>query len=567
MFRSPTFSLLLLTFATLSAQLQAAPAKPAAPAKAPAAALPGESQIKGDFETSTPDYNPWAGVDLAGNIHVFAGSQFAVSDTGAVSSQAFSPSVSIADLNGDGLPDLVVADARGYFWFFPNSGKKDASAFTHGEVMPIWIGIGWPEFDVVPRLQTVDITGDGKYSIVTGNYFGGLYYIRNNGSKSSPNFKMISKDRADYQFPTRVVKGKDQLWCNYLAPFLYDWSGQNRLDLTMGDGSYSANSIYLFKNLANNDRPKFNQDNMLKIIPGMGREHLTPQVIDWNNDGKPDIISGERTGYINVYLNECANKGDTPVFNKDTPIHVKFGSVEKIGTFTTVCPADLNGDGLFDIATGNATGQIMYSLNTGTPGNPVFGALVNFKGTNQYPSVLKPKGWALDRYRTDGAAYELVEVTNATVQPDFKPPEGSAHLGALKFSMVKHNSVYFPETFIPPSSKHWILYSGGVRLDTDTRYVLSFWARADGDISQLCYRLEGTQALVGAQEWEERQYTGPSMNGTGATWTRVTCDIRIPKVIKDNPKNLKEVGGFHFWLTFDGTGNFYFDDVTLKKAD
>jgi len=30
----------------------------------------------------------------------------------------------------------------------------------------------------------------------------------------------------------------------------------------------------------------------------MGLEQLTPAVVDWNNDGKPDIICGDRTGYL-----------------------------------------------------------------------------------------------------------------------------------------------------------------------------------------------------------------------------------------------------------------------------
>ena len=53
----------------------------------------------------------------------------------------------MGDLNGDGLPYIVVADPKGYFWFFPNSGTATAPKFTGGEIMPIWIGDPVPGMD------------------------------------------------------------------------------------------------------------------------------------------------------------------------------------------------------------------------------------------------------------------------------------------------------------------------------------------------------------------------------------------------------------------------------------
>ena len=75
-----------------------------------------------------------------------------------------------------------------------------------------------------------------------------------------------------------------------------------------GDGTYSANSILLFTNKGSNGDPMFTETDQVKIIPGMGRELLTPIVIDWNNDGKPDILAGERTGQIEFFPNTSLDK-------------------------------------------------------------------------------------------------------------------------------------------------------------------------------------------------------------------------------------------------------------------
>jgi hypothetical protein len=199
-------------------------------------AASGPNLLHGDFESNILTYNPWGGVDNNGNLHVWPGAQLAVNDAGNIGNTYFSPSVAVGDLNGDGLPDLVVADARGFFWFFQNTGKPNAPAFGHGEIMPIWLGDDPLNGDVVPRIQLIDYDTSGKLGIVAGNYYGQLYYIPNRGSTGAPNFRMPS-DRKSLQVPTRSDK---RLWCNYLAPFLFDWSGTERLDLILGDGSYSA---------------------------------------------------------------------------------------------------------------------------------------------------------------------------------------------------------------------------------------------------------------------------------------------------------------------------------------
>ena len=246
---------------------------------------------------------PWAGVDASGNIHCIEGKQLMVSDTGNIGPAPFAPSVGVGDLNGDGKNDLILADSYGFFWYFPNSGTPTAPAFTQGEVAPIWLGeerISWDSEgfnNIVPRIQLVDFDGVKKLDIAAGTYVGKLFRIHNVGSTEKPDFRPTqNRDSLIINTHRRGV-----LWCNYLSPFFTSAFGTNGagnpLDLVMGEGTYSANSIYLLHNLNNSAQPEFNEDHLQKIIPGMGLEQLTPSVIDWNNDGKPDVICGDRTGY------------------------------------------------------------------------------------------------------------------------------------------------------------------------------------------------------------------------------------------------------------------------------
>jgi len=519
--------------------------------------------LTGDFESGTPSYNPWTGVDDSGLLHVWAGSQSAVDDSGKEGLQPFSPSITMGDLNGDGLADLVVADPRGYFWFYPNSGKPGAPVFTKAEIMPIWLesrstgGAG----DLVPRIQLIDYMGEGKLSIVASDYAGRLFYLHNHGSATMPDFRMPD-DRASLVVATH---SDGLLWCNYLMPFLYDWSGTGRLDLTMGDGSYSANSIYLFTNQGTNSRPVFNEKHRLKIIPGMGREDLTPQVVDWNNDGKADIIAGERTGYINVYLNQNKDNSYPPTFDRDHPIHVMFGSIDKFSPFSTVCVADLNGDKLFDLILGNQDGGIFYALNTGTPGAPKFGTPVPFKSAASYEKIIAPESWRVARHIPYGASYEVLQCVNAQIEPGFTPPPPGPDFkghGAAKFSILLPQFKYFKDQFViePFNPAYFcrraIEYTEPLHLDRNTRYTLSFWVRSEGAISDLSWFVWKNN------EVKEKAVEGQSMP-TSSSWTRVSQTVELPD--PGAKKGSTDDYDCQFRLNWNGDGTIYFDDITLKK--
>ena len=495
---------------------------------------PGPNLLNGDFETGIPSYNPWGGVDYQGNIHVLMGEQFGVNDDGVISTWSMSPSIAVGDLNGDGLPDLVVADGRGFFWFFPNSGTPTTPVFTHGEIMPLWLSNDSRDGDIVPRIQLIDLQHNGKLDLVVGAYDGSLYLIKNTGSLTVPRF-IMPNDPALLQIPTR---SNNQLWCNYLAPFLYDWSGTGRLDLLMGEGTYSSNSIYLFSNQGDNNHPIFNEKAVSTIIPGMGREDLTPAVLDWNNDGKPDIISGEREGYLDVYLNQAASKNDPPVFDKDAPLHVKIGDSTILGNYTTVCAADLNHDKLFDLVLGKPDGHLVVAINSGAPGSPKFDALVPLKGENPYPRIISPRLWRVDKYTPFGAPYELLQCVNAQTEPDFVPPPDFNGKGAMKFSIFQPQNKYFIDNYLPSTQNDQyadlrsIEYLGGLVLTTDTRYTFGMDVKSTGNVSELAWTIYGIQTDPQSGAQFPIIIRGDNMS-TGDNWTKISnrcAPIREPMI-------------------------------------
>ena len=515
----------------------------------------------GSFEAVKATYVPWAGVDGSGNLHGIEGKQLSVDDAGHIGGNLFAPSMAVADMNGDGKPDLVMADSTGFFWYYPNSGTPQKPAFTQGEVIPIWLGeepIGNDHEgvdDVVPRLQLVDIGGSKKYDVVAGTYTGKFFHIANLGSGLQPLFKpTLDRDQKLVNTHRRGL-----LWCNYLAPCLTTALGSgNALDLVMGEGTYSANSIYLLHNTGSNEAPTFDEDHLQKIIPGMGLEQLAPVVLDWNNDGKPDVLCGTRTGFLVLYLNNSTDPSN-PTF--EPGVHVKIGGVENLGGSVTVALADLTGNHLPNLLIGKNDGTISYAVNTGKLGAPQF---------NTPPTPLKgvlppdyhyiaPTLWSKDGVW--GAPDELIACVNAQNEPNFAPPEGSKTKYALKFSVWPVKNICFPERYYPPKeyweNEHIISCVQAFRLKLNKRYRLHFWVKADGNVDNLRFRFYPDPAYDAP--FQPPQILRPVSGGSG--WTEVSEEIRIDNDVDP----AMTTWGYHLSFRFNGQTSFYLDDVEIQE--
>lgn len=404
-----------LAFCAVVAQSQlppppALPGPGGAPTGAPPQA-PAPNLIRdGGFEKPVPFLNIYDGIDGSGNVRVqggggpvfLEGSNFDIHRP-----LPFAASVCVADVNGDRVPDLVVASPRGSLFWYPNCGTKTEPAFKQAELVQTSLG-------QCPRINVADWNGDGKLDVIFGNIWGEIHVMINQGTSSEPRWVKETEMGKPRWFPPRgaddipVQEGysvinvqstqKEPLTVgNYSAPVYADWNKDGSPDLVVGEGSYSANSIHIWLNSGGRMTPAFKHPaSKFYVAFGEGREQLTPSVYDWNGDGIQDVLVGDRNGQVALYLGTAEAIKD---FKKVEPVEftkfVTLGGKSKLGSLISICACDLNGDGIADLVYGTTGGIINAAYGSGKREDPELTTSMPLRGVDLLKDF-KQASWTPD---------------------------------------------------------------------------------------------------------------------------------------------------------------------------
>ena len=221
----------------------------------------------------------------------------------------------------------------------------------------------------------VDWNNDGLEDLIIGTGDGKVRVYLNVGTESTPQF-------SGYFYAQSI--GSD-LYCPPAGclgcfPRVVYWDADARKDLLAGHGN---GTIKIFLNIGTDENPTFDAGTLLQVGPPGSKVNIdvgdraTPCVVDWNNDGKKDLVVGAFDGKIHIFINEGTDTA--PDFRVQT-FAQENGSdlVVPPPTYGRSSPVilDLDGDGKKDLLAGNTNGELLFYSNVATDAAPAFSGYV-----------------------------------------------------------------------------------------------------------------------------------------------------------------------------------------------
>jgi elongation factor P hydroxylase len=271
---------------------------------------------------------------------------------------AYPYSVAVADLNGDGKPDLVVANLNvsvllnttviGAATIVPDF--PPAAVFATGAV-PVSVAVG-------------DLNGDGKPDIVVSNISRGT-----GGNTISVLLNTTMPGAATPSFTPHVdFAGGDEP----LSVAIADLNGDGRPDIAVVDYQTQSVGVLINQTAPGASTPSFAP--LVNFAVGPGPDGLA--IGDLNGDGKPDlVVTNQGSDSVSVLLNTTTPGAATPSFDSKVDFAVGGGSPGAVAV------GDFNGDGRPDLVVVNQlTNNLSVLINLTVPGatTPSFATHVEF---------------------------------------------------------------------------------------------------------------------------------------------------------------------------------------------
>jgi hypothetical protein len=398
-------------------------------------------------------------------------------------------SYAVADLNGDGIPDLFVKDyfdtydvflgngdgtfAQKGSAFGPNSetgsfilgdfnndgipdvASIDANYYASNTTITIFLGNGDGTFTVAgtspaigyspSAIATADINGDGNADLI----------VVQQGSSTSPGAQVvIFYGNGDGTFTQASSTTSLASVASSIIPA--DLNGDGHVDLVLTGVGASGITILLGKG-----------DGTFTSVAGPSQAgEATAAVADVNNDGFPDLVFGAAdTSYLTVFL----GNGDG-TFTQAPP-----GPNGNVVVGNSVVIADLNQDGIPDIVYSNeSTTGILFGKGDGT--------FVQFPATLTFDTSGLGTAFVVADFNGDG-------------WPDVLAIDGSGRTIAVALTQPTEAATASATVSIAAAGQHLVdaSYPGDSNYNSSASGTVSLWGMPPATTTTLTLNSGGTQ--------------------------------------------------------------------------
>ena len=161
-----------------------------------------------------------------------------------------------------------------------------------------------------------------------------------------------------------------------------DWNSDGTPDLVSGERHGYFNVFIRHDTLMTGFR-HYKLLDSTELDVGMSSE---PAVVDWNGDGMKDLLLSEEAGTIRFYDNRTSDTW--PMFQDFTELKDLNGRIEEFRPSPYIF--DLDRDGTQDLLIGTAEGEVLFYDNVGTNGHPMLAAPETVRTVEGIPAEPTP---------------------------------------------------------------------------------------------------------------------------------------------------------------------------------
>ena len=257
-----------------------------------------------------------------------------------------------------------------------------------------------------PTHGTATYNGDGSFNYTaTGGYVGrdSFAVVVGDGQggfhRATMNVTVMSEPPGGggvpvtqfNSFTALQASGADISHSGWRVPRVIDWNIDGKPDLLIGAGGY----VWLYLNNGSTTAPSFAAGTRVRaagtdIYVGTGSSPIA--LMDLTGDGVKDLVVADSASKLRVFRNTAAS-GATPVYAASVFVKNVSGA-DFVLADRRFDLGDWDGDGKPDLITGTYSGNVQLFLNTGTSVDPRFSTgTVLFSGSYQiYPRLFDLNG-------------------------------------------------------------------------------------------------------------------------------------------------------------------------------